>query len=190
MIERQDAIQVVEAQLERDYQRWRATGVDAMRMAVVDVEEHELVWIVSWTTKEFMRTRNPAFLLAGNGPYLVDRIDGGLHQIGVVSFLDGEWETDYRARIRGLPVRTAVDDLHDALREVAGPRGRTQAARTLRQRLPMLSPAEALEYVGALLVGDAPARLLAVATSELVETLNPVLAVKTVKSGALQGPDD
>ncbi|MEU5919068.1 hypothetical protein [Streptomyces sp. NPDC047141] len=62
--------------------------------------------------------------------------------------------------------------------------------RTLRQRLPMLSPAEALEYVGALLVGDAPARLLAVATLELVETLNPVLAVKTVKSGALQGPDE
>lgn len=164
-----------------------------MRMAVVHVEQHELVWIVSWQSEEFVRTRNFEFMLAGNGPYLVDRVDGGLHQIGVVSAVAGDWEADYRARIRGLPVRTAVNDLHDALRGVAATRGRMHAARTLRQRLPMLSPAEAIEYVSALLDGDAPARLVAVATKELVEPLNPVLAVKTILSGAVirtsQRPD-
>ncbi|MET9448916.1 YrhB domain-containing protein [Streptomyces cinerochromogenes] len=184
MIEREAAVRAVEEQLERDYQQWRAAQRDAVRMAVVDVEEHELVWIVSWTSEEFVRTRNPEFMLAGNGPYLVDRVDGGLHRIGVVSAVTGEWEADYRARIRGLPVRTAVDDLHDALREVAAARGRMHAARTLRQRLPVLSPAEAIAYVSALLVGDAPARLVAVATEELVEPFNPVFAVKTVLSGA------
>ncbi|MFE2474175.1 YrhB domain-containing protein [Streptomyces mirabilis] len=193
MIEREAAVQAVEEQLERDYQSWRATGVDAMRMAVVHVEQHELVWIISWQSEEFVRTRNSEFMLAGNGPYLVDRIDGGLHQIGVVSALTGEWEADYRARIRGLPVRTAVDDLHDALRGVAATRGRMHAVRTLRQRLPMLSPAEAIEYVSALLDGDARARLVAVATKELVEPLNPVLAVKTILSGGVirtsQRPD-
>ncbi|WP_346775807.1 YrhB family protein [Streptomyces sp. ADI92-24] len=189
MIEREAAVQAVEDQLERDYQQWRAAGVDAMRMAVVDVEEHELVWIVSWTSEEFVRTRNPEFMLAGNGPYLVDRVDGGLHQVGVVSAVTGEWEADYRARIRGLPVRAAVDDLHDALCEVAAARGRVHAVRTLRQRLPMFSPAEAIEYVSALLDGDASARLVAVATKELVEPLNPVLAVGTVRvagAGALR----
>ncbi len=155
-----------------------------MRMAVVDVEEHELVWIVSWQSEQFARTRNSEYMLAGNGPYLVDRVDGGLHQIGVVSAVTGEWEADYRARIRGLPVRTAVDDLHDALRDVAAARGRMHAVRTLRQRLPVLSPAEAIEYVNALLAGDAPAHLVAVATEELVEPLNPVLAVETLLSGA------
>ncbi|MFG3137086.1 YrhB domain-containing protein [Streptomyces sp. NPDC048211] len=70
MIEREAAVRAVEEQLERDYQRWRAAGADALRMAVVDVEEHELVWIVSWTSEEFVRTRNPEFMLAGNGPYL------------------------------------------------------------------------------------------------------------------------
>ncbi|MFD8933137.1 YrhB domain-containing protein [Streptomyces mirabilis] len=193
MIEREAAVQAVEEQLERDYQSWRATGVDAMRMAVVHVEQHELVWIISWQSEEFVRTRNSEFMLVGNGPYLVDRIDGGLHRIGVVSAVTGEWEADYRARIRGLPVRTAVDDLHDALRGVAATRGRMHAVRTLRQRLPMLSPAEAIEYVSALLDGDAPARLVAVATKELVEPLNPVLAVKTILSGAVirtsQRPD-
>lgn len=122
-------------------------------------------------------------MLAGNGPYLVDRVDSGLHQIGVVSAVTGDWEADYRARILGLPVRTAVDDLHDALCEVTDVRGRMHAVRTLRQSLPIFSPAEAVEYVSALLNGDAPARLVAVATKELVEPLNPVLAVETILSG-------
>ncbi|MFD9435719.1 hypothetical protein [Streptomyces sp. NPDC060002] len=38
--------------------------------------------------------------------------------------------------------------------------------------------------MSALLDGDAPARLVAVATKELVEPLNPVLAVETILSGA------
>ncbi|MFE6280911.1 YrhB domain-containing protein [Streptomyces sp. NPDC057877] len=184
MIEREAAVRAVEEQLERDYQSWRAAGAEALRMAVVDVEEHELVWIVSWTSEEFVRTRNPEFMLAGNGPYLVDRVDGGLHLVGVVSAVTGAWEDDYRSRIRGLPVRTAVDDLHDVLREIAPTRGRMHAVRTLRQRLPVLSPAEAIEYVSGLLDGDVPARLVAVATRELVEPLNPVFGVKTVLRGA------
>lgn len=164
-----------------------------MRMAVVRVREHELVWIVSWQSEEFVRTRNAEYMLVGNGPYLVDRVDGGLHRIGVVSAVTGEWEADYRARIRGLPVRTAVDELHDALRGVAATRGRMHAVRTLRQRLPVLSPAEAIEYVSALLDGVAPARLVAVASKELVEPLHPAAAVETILSGAViragQRPD-
>ncbi|MEU0227144.1 YrhB domain-containing protein [Streptomyces sp. NPDC006284] len=184
MIEREAAVRAVEEQLERDCRRWRAAGAEALRMAVVDVEEHELVWIVSWTSEEFVRTRDPEFMLAGNGPYLVDRVDGGLHRVGVVSAMTGEWEDDYRARIRGLPVRTAVDELHDALRECATGHGRLHAARTLRRKLPIFSPAEAIAYVSALLDGDAPARLVALATKELVEPLDPVLAVETILSGA------
>ncbi|MFD7704791.1 YrhB domain-containing protein [Streptomyces caelestis] len=153
-------------------------------MAVGHVEEHELVWIVSWTSEDFIRTRNSKYALIGNGPYLVDRVDGGVHRVGVVSAVTGSWEDDYRARVRGLPVRPAVDDPHDVLREVAPAHGRMHAVRTLRQRLPVLSPAEAVEYVSALLEGDAPARLVAVAAKEPVEPLNPVLAVETVLSGA------
>lgn len=178
-MEREAAVRAVEEQLERDYQQLLAAG-DAMRMAVVDVEEHELVWIVHWQAEEFVRTRNPEFLLVGNGPYLVDRVDGGLHRIGVVSAVSGEWEADYRARIRGLPVRTAMDDLHDEMREVAAGRGRMRAVRLLRQRLPVLSPAEAIEYVTSLLDHDVPARLVAVAAKGLVEPLDPVLAVESL----------
>ncbi|WP_329453245.1 YrhB domain-containing protein [Streptomyces sp. NBC_01724] len=100
MIEREAAVRAVEEQLEREYQEWRAVSVDAMRMAVVRVAEHELVWIVSWQSEEFVRTRNSRYMLVGNGPYLVDRVDAGLHQIGVVSAKSGEWETVSGAVIR------------------------------------------------------------------------------------------
>ncbi|MGW1671272.1 YrhB domain-containing protein [Streptomyces sp. NPDC002324] len=189
MIDREAAVRVVEEQLSRDYREWLAADDRAMRMAVVRVREHELAWIVSWQSEEFVRTRNTASMLIGNGPYLVDRVDGALHQIGVVAAKSGEWEADYRARIRGLPVRTAVDDLHDDVREVAAARGRMQAVRTLRRRLPGLSPAEALEYVSALLGGDPPGRLLAVATEKLVDDFDPVAAVRTIRPAARHRTD-
>ncbi|MGW6008062.1 YrhB domain-containing protein [Streptomyces sp. NPDC055210] len=183
MISREAAVQAVEEQLERDYQAWRTAGVAAMRMAVVHVEKHELVWIVVWDSEEFVRTQDSRHRLAGNGPYLVDRVDGGLHGIGPVSALTEAWEDDYRGRIRGLPVRTAVDDLHDAIREVAAARGRIHAVRALRQKLPVLSPAQAIEYVRALVDEAVPDRLLAVAARELVQPLDPVLAVTTIRRG-------
>lgn len=152
-------------------------------MTVVRVEERELVWIVFCQSEEFARTRKKEHMVLGEGPYLVDRVDGGLHQIGIVSSKMGEWEADYRARIRGLPVRTAVDDLHDVLRGIAATRGRMHAVRDLRQKLPELSPAEAIEYVSALLQGDVPAHLIAVASDKLVEPIDPILAVRTLRPG-------
>ncbi|MGW7454371.1 YrhB domain-containing protein [Streptomyces sp. NPDC054787] len=152
---------------------------------MVHIEEHELVWKVYWQSEEYARTRDPDTMVVGHGPYLVDRLDGGLHQIGVVSEIEGAWEADYRVRIRGQAVRTSVDDLHDEIREAGVIRGRMQAVRILRQRLPMLTPPQALEYVGALLHADAPAHLVAVAVEQLIEPMNPVLAVRTIREGRL-----
>lgn len=99
-------------------------------------------------------------MLVGGGPYLVDRVDAGLHEIGVVSAVTGAWEADYRSRIRGLAQRTAVDELHDEVRATATARGRIHAMRALRERLPTLTPADALAYVSGLRQGDVPARLV------------------------------
>ena len=179
MIERETAARLVQEELERRHGRAPA-GPNKVRMVVTHVEEHELVWMVHYQSEEFVRTRNPEAQLVGGGPYLVDRLDGGLHRIGVVSAGLGAWEDDYRSRIRGLPVRTAVDALHDEIRRIGADRGRMACVRELRRRLPVLSPAEAIQYATALLNGDAPVCLVAVATKELVKPLNPVLAVKTV----------
>ncbi|MFF3546008.1 YrhB domain-containing protein [Streptomyces platensis] len=181
MMEREAAVRLVEEELEREYQQELSAGLDPMRMAVAHVREHELAWIVSWTSEEYLRTRDSRFMPAGNGPFLVDRVDGCLHQIGVVSAVTGAWEMDYRVRIRGQAVRTAVDELHEEARAVAAARGRLPAIRTLRQKLPALTPAQALAYVTALQDGDAPAHLVEVATKELVPPLDPVLSVRTIR---------
>ena len=120
-------------------------------------------------------------MLVGVGPYLVDRVDGSLHSIGVLSAKGGEWETDYRARVRGLPGRTAVDDPHDEIREIGAARSRMHAARALRQRLPVLSPAQAVEYTDALLGGAPPAHFVAIAAGQLSEPICPALAVRTIR---------
>ncbi|MBT2459042.1 hypothetical protein [Streptomyces sp. ISL-86] len=78
-----------------------------------------------------------------------------------------------------------MDDLHDEIREATAARGRMRAVRILRQRLPMLSPSRALEYVSALLHADAPAHLVAVAVEQLIEPMNPVLAVQAIRQGKL-----
>ncbi len=92
MIDREFALRLVEAQLERE-----SPG----QLLVAHVEEHELAWIVSYQSAEYVRTGDPSHLLVGNGPFLVDRMDGGLHSIGVVSAVTRAWESDYRTRIRG-----------------------------------------------------------------------------------------
>ncbi|OEJ22177.1 hypothetical protein AR457_40630 [Streptomyces agglomeratus] len=181
MTERDAAVRIVEEELEYDYQRELRAGLEPLRMAVSRVAQHELAWIVSWTSEEYLRTQDSRFALAGNGPYLVDRLDGSLHQIGVLSAVTRAWEADYRVRIRGQVIRTAVDDLHDEVRAVADARGRMHAMRTLRQRVPVLSHAQAIAYVSALESGDAPAQLVAVATEELVPPADPVLSVATIR---------
>lgn len=149
-------------------------------MVVLRVDEHELVWKVYVQSEEYARTRDPRSMLVGHGPYLVDRVDGGLHSIGALSEVQGAWEDDYRGRIRGLPVRTAVDDLHDGLRtEAASEGGRTAAVRALRRKVDGLSPADAHAYVTGLLEGEVPAGLLAIARRQLVEPVSRVLAVRS-----------
>ncbi|WP_260696786.1 hypothetical protein [Streptomyces sp. 130] len=61
---------------------------------------------------------------------------------------------DSHGRIRGLPVRTAVDDLHDAARATAAEHGRLHAVRLLRRKLPGLPPSDAAGYARTLLDGE------------------------------------
>ncbi|MET8745267.1 YrhB domain-containing protein [Streptomyces sp. NPDC004728] len=181
MIQRDDAVRIVEEELARGHRAWVAAGVAQFpRSVVVRVVQHELVWKVYVQSEEYARTRNVSAMLVGHGPYLVDRADGGLHSIGAVSANEGAWEDDYRSRIRGLPVRTPVDDLHDELRTAAeATGGRMAAVRALRRKVTGLSPAHVLAYVSGLLADEVPPQLLAIAHEELVRPLDRVLAVRT-----------
>ncbi|TWE15228.1 YrhB domain-containing protein [Kitasatospora atroaurantiaca] len=176
MIEREFAIRAAQEDLDR-----RFSG----RLVVTKAEEHELVWIVYYQTAEYLRTGDPSQLLGGNGPYLVDRLDGSLHQIGPVTAVTGEWELDYRTRIRKMPTRTAVDDLHEEIRRAAAAHGRIIAMHVLRQRVHTLTHAQVIEYVTALQAGAAPPHLVDIATRALVPPLDPVLSVHTIRGADL-----
>ncbi|WP_308355481.1 MULTISPECIES: YrhB domain-containing protein [Streptomyces] len=147
------------------------------------VREHELVWIVTYQFAEYVRTGDPSECLVGYGPYLVDRVDGGLQSIGALSAHTSAWEADYRSRIRKMATRTAVDDLHDEMRRTAATRGHIFAMHVLRQKVPALALAEAVEYVHALQTGSAPSHLVTISTKTLVPELDPVLSVHTIRPG-------
>ncbi|MGW7282769.1 YrhB domain-containing protein [Streptomyces sp. NPDC054844] len=174
MIDREFAVRAAQEDLDRRY---------SGQLVVSGTEEHELVWIVYYQSAEYLRTGDLSHMLGGNGPYLVDLVDGGLHQIGPVSYVTGAWEVDYRSRIRKMVTRTAVDELHDEIRQTAVAQGRILAMHLLRQRVPELPHGEVIEYVTALQTGPAPPRLVDAATRALVPTLDPVLAVRTLRSG-------
>ncbi|MEW2267662.1 YrhB domain-containing protein [Streptomyces sp. NPDC047853] len=110
MIDRELAVRAAQEDLDRRY---------SGQLVVSGTEEHELVWIVYYQSAEYLRTGDLSHMLGGNGPYLVDLVDGGLHQIGPVSYVTGAWEVDYRSRIRKMVTRTAVDELHDEIRQTA-----------------------------------------------------------------------
>ncbi len=73
MIDREFAVRAAQEDLDRRY---------SGQLVVSGTEEHELVWIVYYQSAEYLRTGDLSHMLGGNGPYLVDRVDGGLHQIG------------------------------------------------------------------------------------------------------------
>ncbi|MGW6709716.1 YrhB domain-containing protein [Streptomyces sp. NPDC054956] len=72
-------------------------------MAVSEVTEHPLCWVVSVATAEFVRTGDPSHQLVGGNLYLVDRLDGGLYEINGRAFAVEDWEPGYRQLVRGEP---------------------------------------------------------------------------------------
>jgi hypothetical protein len=64
--------------------------------------ETDVGWVFFWTSRRFVETGDLSDAVAGNGPLLVDRRDGSLHQLW-----SGEsWETGverYRQTGRALP---------------------------------------------------------------------------------------
>ncbi|MFD6331249.1 hypothetical protein ACFWGI_16955 [Streptomyces niveus] len=89
------------------------------------MEEHELlVWIVATRPRSTSEPGTRTRFSSATAHTWSTEIDGGLHQIGPVSYVTGEWEADYRKRIRKEPARTAVNDLHDEVRQAAAEQGR------------------------------------------------------------------
>ncbi|MEU6652086.1 YrhB domain-containing protein [Streptomyces sp. NPDC046900] len=182
MIEREFAMRLVEAQLERKYRRELAVYGDSVRVAVTDASEHPLGWMISWQSEEYLRTQDSRHALAGNGPYFVDKEDGSLHEIPVVDAVTGAWESDYRSRVKGQQLPEPVDALHAEVRSITETHGKVHALRLLRRQVPAFSIRDATTCTAALQAGlDPPADLIAAARDALPRPTQPAaFGVQTI----------
>jgi hypothetical protein len=69
--------------------------------ALAGVTEHPLCWAVSVDSAEFVRTGDSSHRLVPGSLYLVDRLNGSIHQIGSTAFAVWDWEAGYRQLVRG-----------------------------------------------------------------------------------------
>jgi hypothetical protein len=158
VITEERAVELVDALLVMKRQAYPACP----ELAVSGVEGHAVGWLVFWQSAAYLRSGNVYDLLVGNGPYLLDRQDGSIHQIPVPT-LGENWEELYLEQVKGI---TPPDALLGAVRDVLSRDGRVAAIRHLRKHAPQLSMQDAKAYVDAVRHGGQPAEELIDRTRE------------------------
>ncbi|WP_433178767.1 YrhB domain-containing protein [Actinoallomurus sp. CA-150999] len=191
MIDRDRAVRLVE-ELLRAQERESAERSQPVTLAISEVTEHRLGWIISSQSEAYLRSGNVSDMLVGGGPYLVDRHDGSIHHIPVTDYVRGLWEEDYEQRIK--PTGAADADPHPGIpfatevREALEQEGRVTAIRLLRRCAPSVNMAQANDYVAAIAAGERP-------PAGLIELVRPPdqfsrrLGIKTI-AGPLLSPAD
>ncbi len=154
MISREWAIEVVEREL-----RAQAAVSPESAVVVIDVKAHELGWLVTCQPPAYARSHDVRDMFIGDGPFLVDALDGSLHMVHRQFCVDGlEWPDQYREKVRGeIPPRELDVEVH----RLCALGRRADAYRAVRRAGGGLSPADALRYVDAVAAGaEPPADLL------------------------------
>ncbi|MFJ2771026.1 YrhB domain-containing protein [Streptomyces sp. NPDC087300] len=152
MVTRERAVELVEAQPARERQESHPAARPP-EVAVDDVEEHALGWLVHCQSVAYIRSRRFEDMLVGQGPYLVDRLDGSIHHIPVTTHVGENWEALYLEQVRGV---RPPDPLLTAVRALVDSEGTTAAMRHLRKHAPALRPQQAKAYVTAVRDGGEP----------------------------------
>ncbi|AGL15124.1 YrhB domain-containing protein [Actinoplanes sp. N902-109] len=125
-------------------------------LGIAAVEEHELGWLVHLQSTEYSRTGDLLDQVIGQGPWLVDRDNGGVHEIPVVTY-GGDWARLYRTQIKGIQ---PPDPLLPAVRETLAAGGTAAAVRYVRERAPQVPLPAAKAYVDAVRAGAEPEALV------------------------------
>ncbi|MFI7631228.1 YrhB domain-containing protein [Microbispora rosea] len=152
MVTKERAVELVEALL-RCKRQESLSMAGRPDLAVLDVEEHALGWLVIWQSVEYIRSRDLGKILVGHGPYLVDRQDGSIHHIPVTTYIGEDWEELYLRQVKGIQ---PPDPLVTVVRELLCSEGTMAAIRHLRKQAPRLGPQEAKAYVMAVRDGAVP----------------------------------
>ncbi|WP_189925964.1 YrhB domain-containing protein [Kitasatospora xanthocidica] len=171
MISKERAVALVESLLAEERLTWAGPLYE---LAVYNVEEHAVGWVVFWNTAEYARTHDLVHNLVGSGPYLVDRHDGSIHHIPAAMWPFEDWEELYLRQVKG--VRTS-DPLVSSVRALVDSAGVVAAMSHLRKQAPRLSLREARDYVMAVRDGVEPSEELADLTRE---AKSPHLSIETL----------
>lgn len=168
----------------------RARAVELVETLLFEVPwgEHELVirgvvedapgWIVAWNTAEYARTGDSRHVLAGGGPYLVDRQDGSVHVIPGTTFRNHDRAALCLRQVKGV---RPPDALAAEVRALAHTAGAVAAMAHLRRRAPRLSLPRAKADLAAVRDGAEPPEASADLTEEKV--VCPPLPIRTVRPG-------
>ncbi|MEU0191577.1 YrhB domain-containing protein [Streptomyces afghaniensis] len=177
MVTKEHAVELVKALLSRQRQEspWMARLPE---LAVCDVREHALGWLVVWQSVEYIRSRDIGKMLVGHGPYLVDRQDGSIHHIPTTTYVADVWEDLYVQQIRGV---RPPDPLVAAVEALVHSEGTMAAMRHLRKQAPLLGLQQAKAYVMAVRDGDEP-------PEEPVDLTRTVETCPPLPIGTLAGP--
>lgn len=126
----------------------------APALVVAEVREHRLGWLVFCQAERFVRRGSASDMLLGQGCFLVDRLDGSLHELpGPVSFNDAWWVGRYLEDVRGAEPVEEADPLMARVAGLLEQGRRLEAIRTVRAEMPGLDPAGAKRYVDAVADG-------------------------------------
>ncbi|MFI1441614.1 YrhB domain-containing protein [Streptomyces fructofermentans] len=176
MISKERAVELVESLLAAERLTWAGPVCE---LAVYDVEEHAVGWLVFWNSAEYVRTGDLRDNLVGGGPYLVDRYDGSIHHIPVTTWMAVDWAELYLRQVKGV---RAPDPLAASVRELVQSAGVVAAMSHLRKQAPRLSLQEARAYVTAVRDGAEPSEELADLTREMEKC--PPLSIETLAGSA------
>ncbi|MFF2045675.1 hypothetical protein ACFVVX_35170 [Kitasatospora sp. NPDC058170] len=174
VIAKERAVELVESFLAGERLTWPWSG-PVPELAVCQVEEHSVGWLVFWNVAESARTRDTRGGDLVSGHYLVDRYDGSIHYVPGAGWLDEGWEEDYLLRTKGI---RRPDPLASAVRGLVASAGVVAAMGHLRRKAPRLSLQQAKAYVTAVRDGAEPPEELASLTRK--EPRWPILPIETV----------
>lgn len=158
MISREWAVELVERRLLAEWESAGPARSDEP-FVVGGIEQHELGWLIGYNTRRFVETREFRYMLVGNAPFLVDAVDGSLHQVVpwmCEDFL--EWPDQYREKVRGEVPPRALDV---EVERLVGLGRRFDAFKAVREAGDF-GPVDARRYIDAVSAGiEPPSDLLA-----------------------------
>jgi hypothetical protein len=146
VVSKEWAVQVV--------QRHLAERVDygGPAMVVANVEPHRLGWTIGIQSERYLQTGRFEDAAVGQGVFLVDGVDGSLHEVHATADLEnGGWIEEYLEQVRGIE---RPDPLRSAVAEALGRGRRIEAIQVVRSAAPDLSLSGAVEYMQAVWEGS------------------------------------